>query len=74
MHTGMASAVLIAASLQLGASIPDCRYQEYQPFVHAVANRFIKTPLVCDQGYYELPTGPGLGIEVNEAALSPYVV
>jgi galactonate dehydratase len=74
MHTGMASAVLIAASLQLGASIPDCRYQEYQPFVHAVANRFIKMPLVCDQGYYELPTGPGFGIELDEAALSQYVV
>jgi len=74
MHTGMASAVLIAASLHLGASIPDCRYQEYQPFVHTVANRFIKTPLVCDQGYYELPTGPGLGIEIDEAALNQYVV
>jgi L-alanine-DL-glutamate epimerase-like enolase superfamily enzyme len=74
MHTGMASAVLIAASLQLGASIPDCRYQEYQPFVHAVANRFIKSPLVCDQGHYEVPTGPGLGIELDQAALSQYVV
>jgi L-alanine-DL-glutamate epimerase-like enolase superfamily enzyme len=74
MHTGMASAVLIAASLQLGATIPDCRYQEYQPFVHAVANRFIKSPLVCDQGHYELPTGPGLGIELDEAALGQYVV
>ncbi len=69
MHTGMASAVLIAASLHLGASIPDCRYHEYQPMIHAVANRFIRSPLVCDQGHYDIPTGPGLGIEIDEAAI-----
>ncbi len=69
MHTGMASAVSIAASLQLGASIPDCRYQEFQPFIHDVANRFVKNPLICSQGYYEVPMRPGLGIEVDEQAL-----
>jgi L-alanine-DL-glutamate epimerase-like enolase superfamily enzyme len=72
MHTGMASAVLIAASLQLAATIPDCRYQEYQPTVHAVGNRFIKTPLVCENGHYEVPPGPGLGIEVDEDAVRAY--
>ena len=55
MHTGMASAVAIATSLQLAASIPDCWYQEFQPFVHEVANRFVKTPIVCEQGHYEVP-------------------
>jgi galactonate dehydratase len=70
MHTGMASAVLIAASLQVAATIPHCRYQEYQPTVTDVANRFLKTPLVCDQGHFELPAGPGLGIELDERAIA----
>lgn len=74
MHTGMASPVLIAASLHLGASLPDCRYQEFQPLVHTVANRFLKSPLVCEGGYYDVPTGPGLGIEIDEEVLSRYVV
>lgn len=74
MHTGMASAVLIAASLHLGASIPDCRYQEHQPFIYEVANRFARPPLVCDQGYYDVPSGAGLGIELDEAALQPFIV
>ncbi|HVI83794.1 MAG TPA: enolase C-terminal domain-like protein, partial [bacterium] len=74
MHTGMATAVLIAASLHLGASIPDCRYQEYQPRIHAVGNRFITSPLVCEGGYYQVPTGPGLGIEVDENVLQKYTV
>ena len=69
MHTGMASAVAIATSLQLAASIPDCWYQEFQPFVHEVANRFVKTPIVCEQGHYEVPMRPGLGIEIDEPAL-----
>ena len=74
MHTGMATAVLIAASLHLGASIPDCRYQEFQPRIHAVGNRFITSPLVCEGGYYQVPTGPGLGIEVDENVLQKYTV
>jgi L-alanine-DL-glutamate epimerase-like enolase superfamily enzyme len=74
MHTGMASAVLIAASLQVAATIPHCWYQEYQPFVTEVANRFLGTPLVCDQGHFELPAGPGLGIDLDEAALRAYQV
>jgi galactonate dehydratase len=72
MHTGMASAVLIAASLQVAATIPHCWYQEYQPFVTEVANRFVRTPLVCDQGSFELPTGPGLGLELDEKALRAF--
>jgi L-alanine-DL-glutamate epimerase-like enolase superfamily enzyme len=72
MHTGMASAVLIASSLHLAASIPHCWYQEYQPLVTRVANRFLKVPLVCEQGHFELPAGPGLGIDLDEAALRAY--
>jgi L-alanine-DL-glutamate epimerase-like enolase superfamily enzyme len=74
MHTGIASAVLIASSLQVASTIPTCWYQEYQPFVTEVANRFIKTPLRCDQGHFELPVGPGLGIEIDEVALRAYQV
>ncbi|HLJ58439.1 MAG TPA: mandelate racemase/muconate lactonizing enzyme family protein [bacterium] len=72
MHTGMASAVLIAASLHLAATIPDCLYQEYQPFVHDVASRFVTPVLVCDRGQYIVPEGVGLGIKVDEAALREY--
>jgi galactonate dehydratase len=74
MHTGMASAVLIAASLQVAATIPHCWYQEYQPTVTEVANRFLRKPLVCDQGYFELPVGPGLGLDLDETALRAYQV
>jgi len=74
MHTGMASAVLIAASLQVAATIPHCWYQEYQPTVTDVANRFLRTPLVCDEGHFEVPAGPGLGIDLDETALRAYQV
>jgi galactonate dehydratase len=74
MHTGMASAALIAASLQVAATIPHCWYQEYQPLVTEVANRFLRTPLVCEEGHFELPAGPGLGIDFDEAALRTWQV
>ena len=74
MHTGMASAVLIAASLQVAATIPHCWYQEYQLTVTDVANRFLRKPLVCDEGHFEVPAGPGLGIDLDETALRAYQV
>jgi L-alanine-DL-glutamate epimerase-like enolase superfamily enzyme len=74
MHTGMASAALIAASLQVAATIPHCWYQEYQPTVTDVANRFLRKPLVCEEGYFEVPVGPGLGIDFDETTLRAYQV
>jgi L-alanine-DL-glutamate epimerase-like enolase superfamily enzyme len=74
MHTGMASAALIVACLQVAATIPHCWYQEYQPTVADVANRFLRKPGVCDEGYFEVPAGPGFGIKFDEMALRAYQV
>jgi len=30
----------------------------------------LKTPFKVDKGYIEIPTGPGLGIELDEAAVA----
>jgi L-alanine-DL-glutamate epimerase-like enolase superfamily enzyme len=74
MHTGMTSAALIAASLQVAATIPRCWYREYQPAVTEVANRCLRKPLVSDEGHFEVPAGPGLCIEFDETALRGHQV
>jgi L-alanine-DL-glutamate epimerase-like enolase superfamily enzyme len=35
-----------------------------------IGNHMLKAPLVCKGGYFELPDGPGLGIELNEDELA----
>jgi galactonate dehydratase len=53
----------MAASLQATATLANCPYHEYQ---HSVFDRnlaHVETTMRCDAGCYELPAGPGLGVE-----------
>jgi L-alanine-DL-glutamate epimerase-like enolase superfamily enzyme len=70
LHCGMASPVMIAASLQVAAAHPQVTLMEYQPVILEAANRLLKVPIRCVGGQFTLPDGPGLGIEIDEAALA----
>ncbi len=67
-HLSIACGPQIAAALQFSAAV-HCHLVEYNPQVLAIANRFLKTPLRLDGDCYVVPDGPGLGIEMDEAAL-----
>lgn len=67
-HLSIACGPQIAAALQFSAAV-HCHLVEYNPQVLAIANRFLKTPLRMEGDSYIVPDGPGLGIEINEAAL-----
>jgi L-alanine-DL-glutamate epimerase-like enolase superfamily enzyme len=71
-HLSAGLGVCIAATLNLMASIPNCLMVEYSPVSFPLANRFLKEPLRCEAGEMLLPTGPGLGVEIDEAALRVY--
>jgi galactonate dehydratase len=53
----------LAAALHVDAVIPNFLIQEY---IH-LGEGYLKQPFVVKDGYIDLPTGPGLGIEVDEA-------
>jgi L-alanine-DL-glutamate epimerase-like enolase superfamily enzyme len=74
LHVGMASPVMIAATLQVAAAAPQVGLIEYQPVVLAAANRLLKKPILCEGGRMRVPEGPGLGIEIDEAALQQVAV
>jgi galactonate dehydratase len=57
--------ISLAAGLQLAASIPNFLCQEQVNLGHG----YLKTPFEVKEGYVDLPTGPGLGIEIDEEAL-----
>ena len=73
-HLSVAQGPCIAASIHYAAALPNLLILEYQPAMFALANRYLRQPLVCEAGAYHLPTGPGLGIEVDEAALRRHAV
>jgi galactonate dehydratase len=58
--------IALASCLQLDACIPNFLIQEHV----TTGEGYLKTPFVVKDGYIDLPTGPGLGIELDEAALA----
>lgn len=64
------SPVSTAACIQLDAAIPNFALQEYTGESEPPKSELLVTPLELIDGYLTVPTGPGLGIELNEDALS----
>jgi len=54
--------IALAAGVQLAASIPNFLCQEQV----SLGEGYLKNPFVIENGYLRLPTGPGLGIELND--------
>ncbi len=61
--------ISLAAGVQLAASIPNFLCQEQV----SLGEGYLRKPFTVRDGYLELPTGPGLGIELDENALADKV-
>ena len=57
--------ISLASCLQVDACIPNFLVQEQV----SLGEGYLKEPFRLVNGYIELPTGPGLGIELDEAGL-----
>jgi galactonate dehydratase len=57
--------ISLAAGIQLAASIPNFLCQEQV----SLGEGYLKKPFVVNDGYIDVPLGPGLGIEIDEDQL-----
>jgi len=64
------SPISTAACIQLDAAIPNFALQEYTGESQPPKSYLLMQPLELKDGYLTVPTGPGLGIILNEAALA----
>ena len=58
--------ISLAAGIQLAASIPNFLCQEQV----SLGEGYLKKPFTVRDGYLDLPTAPGLGIELDENAMA----
>jgi galactonate dehydratase len=58
--------ISLAAGLQIAASIPNFLCQEQV----SLGDGYIKNPFKVRDGYVDLPTAPGLGIELDDNAMA----
>ncbi|MDQ0643192.1 mandelate racemase/muconate lactonizing enzyme family protein [Microbacterium murale] len=74
-HHSAAFGIAMAAGVHVAASSASLLAFEYQPLTLPVANRLLTTPLeVRPNGDFVVPTGPGLGVDVDEAFIQQYLV
>ncbi len=65
-HVSIAMGPQLAAAVHVAAGLDHCPLCEFNPNVLATANAFLRDPLVLEVPAYQVPTGPGLGIDFNE--------
>jgi L-alanine-DL-glutamate epimerase-like enolase superfamily enzyme len=69
------SGIIKAASLHANAVLPDATFQEYCVADTPINQTLVKERMPLDaDGFVAVPTGPGLGIELNEEVLERYRV
>ena len=68
------SPVSTAACIQLDACIPNFALQEYTGESQPPKSELLVEPLELESGYLIVPDGPGLGIELDDAAMSQHAV
>lgn len=64
--------VATAVNVHFAASTPNFVVLEYNPDDSGPRREIVKEPLQVRNGYIELPTKPGLGIELNEEVFEKY--
>jgi galactonate dehydratase len=58
--------ISLAAGIQLAAAIPNFLCQEQV----SLGDGYLKSPFTVKNGYVDVPAGPGLGIELDDAAVA----
>lgn len=66
-HATIGLGIFQAASLQASATLARCAMHEYQHSVFDRNRRFVRTTMRCAEGFFEVPQGPGLGVEPDDA-------
>jgi L-alanine-DL-glutamate epimerase-like enolase superfamily enzyme len=73
-HVGVCTGIGMAATWQLAAAVPNFLIQEFQFELAQRANTILKTPLEWKDGKLLVPSRPGIGVEIDEAALAGVIV
>lgn len=62
-HATIGAGIFLAASLQASSTLQAVESHEFQHSIFFTFKQFLQPELVCDSGFYQVPYGPGLGVE-----------
>jgi galactonate dehydratase len=72
-HVSIGLGVQIAAAIHVAASIPNLMFVECNPKVWQVAEELLTASLPVGAGVVGIPIGVGLGVEIDEEKLQPFI-
>lgn len=64
-HHSVGLGVALAAGIHVSAALPHSPFFEYQPDTVGVAQSLLRTPMAIGPAGFQVPTGPGLGIDID---------
>lgn len=73
-HVSMGTMIHVAAALHLAAASPNFLVCEYHPNLETLGNDLMETKLEPKDSHLVVPSGPGLGVSFDEAALREVVI
>ena len=65
-HATIGAGIFMAASLQASAAILELPFHEYQHSIYDRNAHFVTGQPACRAGAFDLPQGPGLGVEPSD--------
>jgi D-arabinonate dehydratase/D-galactarolactone cycloisomerase len=68
-HVSIGTAIYMAASLQWAAAGPNLMICEWPLEQNVLGDGILQAPFVFNDGFVQLPSKPGLGIDIDESAL-----
>ncbi|NUR89637.1 MAG: mandelate racemase/muconate lactonizing enzyme family protein, partial [Nonomuraea sp.] len=71
---GVGSGVSLAAALQLCAAVPNLRTYEYNRLPNPLRERILLSPPVFRDGMLRVPTGAGLGVELDQDVVDRHTI
>lgn len=72
-HASIGLGIFMAASLHATAALKRVPYHEYQHSIFDHTLKYVSGDMACADGFYTLPTGPGLGVE-PQARVFDYIL
>jgi L-alanine-DL-glutamate epimerase-like enolase superfamily enzyme len=72
-HLSVHQAVGVAATVHISAAISNFLIFEYQPNALKVSEQYATASFTMEKGIIQVPTDPGLGVEIDEQALRKFV-
>jgi L-alanine-DL-glutamate epimerase-like enolase superfamily enzyme len=66
------SGIGLAATLHLMSALPETQLLEFDPTGTAIYEELLTDSLVIEQGFVQVPHGPGLGVRLTEEVIRAY--